>query len=253
MLHEISELTESRPSRRAVTRAAAWTVPVIAVATTVPAYAASCAPVTVSAANATGGNRVSNVEYAVTFNAGTGASPTNVMTVKATYDSGMLVRDDGPNGANDNFTIQNPVGGLTTYGLVMAQRLASRTSNTGVYGHYTFTFTKPVTGLTFTLTDIDSTTGDFWDAVWLSPGFSTPRLAPGMTGAGTQADPIRQSNGNTAVNNASGTNGNATITYPGTISSFTVNYSNAQTGRITADPDQVVTIANFNFSFQPCT
>jgi hypothetical protein len=252
MKYEISELTESRPSRRAVTRAAAWTVPVIAVAATAPAYAASCTPVAVAVGNATGANRVSSTEYTVTFNAGAGSSPINTMTVKATYDAGMAVRDDGPNGANDNFTIQNPVGGLNTYGLVMGQRLTSRASNPAAFGHYTYTFTKPVTNLSFTLTDIDSTTGDFWDSVWLTPGFSTPKLSTGMKGTGTQADPIRQTGSNTAVNNASGTNGNATINYPGTISSFTIHYSNAQTGTISADPDQVVTIANFAFNYQPC-
>ncbi|RYB94658.1 hypothetical protein EUA93_10075 [Nocardioides oleivorans] len=252
MKYDIANLTDARPTRRSVTRAAAWSVPVIATATTVPAFAASCAPVTVTAANATAPNRSSAVDYSVTFNAGTGAQPTNVMTVKATYDTGMVVRNDANGGTNDNFTIQNPVGGLNTYGLVMAQRLSSRASNTGAFGHYTFTFTKPVTGLTFTLTDIDSTTGDFWDSVWLTPGFSKPTLSAGLTGAGTSADPIRQSNGNTAVDNASGANGNATITYPGTISSFTINYSNRQTGTISADPDQVVTIANFSFGFQPC-
>lgn len=243
---------ELRPSRRTVTRAAAWSVPVVAAATAVPAYAASCTPVTVTATNATSATRVSNLEWRATFDAdGNGPLPGNVLTVKAAYTAGMAVRDDGPNGTNDNFTIQNPVGGLNTYGLVLAQRL-NNGANTGAIGRYTFTFSKPVTGLTFTLTDIDSTTGDFWDAVWLTSGFTSSNRSAGMTGDGTQGNPFRQSNGNTAVNNASGNNGNVTISYPGTISTFTLSYSNRVTGQLTADPDQVVTIANFSFAFQPC-
>lgn len=246
-------LTDIRPTRRSVTRAAAWSVPVIAAATTAPAYAASCTPVTVNATHSGLPTRVSNVEWRTTFDHdGNGPLPGNTMTVKASYDTGMVVRDYGPNGTNDNFTLQNGVGGLNAYGLVMAQRLSGSSFNTTPFGRYTFTFTKPVTGLTFTLTDIDSTTGDFWDSVWLTPGFTYTGRGSTMTGVGTSGDPFRQANGNTAVNNTTDGNGNVTISYAGTISSFTVNYSNRQTGTMTADPDQVVTIANISFAFQPC-
>lgn len=246
-------VTDVRPTRRSVTRAAAWSVPVIAAATAAPAYAASCTPVVVAASQAGAATRVSNVEWRATFDSdGAGPLPGNTMTVKATYDPGMVVRDDGPNGTNDNFTIQNGVGGLGTYGLVMSQRLTGTSFNTAPFGRYTFTFTRPVTGLTFTLTDIDSTTGDFWDSVWLTPGFTYRDRGSTMSGVGTQADPFRQTSGNTAVNNATGSNGNVTISYAGTLSSFTINYNNRQTGTRTADPDQVVTIANISFAFQPC-
>ncbi|SFA82753.1 hypothetical protein SAMN05192575_101647 [Nocardioides alpinus] len=43
MTQDLDTLTAVRPSRRSVTRAAAWSVPVIAVASTAPAFAASCA------------------------------------------------------------------------------------------------------------------------------------------------------------------------------------------------------------------
>ncbi len=42
---------ELRPSRRTVTRAAAWSVPVVAAATAVPAYAASCVARRMTVAN----------------------------------------------------------------------------------------------------------------------------------------------------------------------------------------------------------
>ena len=256
MKYDIAHLTEARPSRRAVTRAAAWSVPVIAVATSAPAFAASCQPVRATIGNATGYNRVSSTEWNATFDVdGNGPLPANVLTAKASYDPGMGVRNDNNGGANDNFTIQNQVGGLGTFGLVMAQRptASTPTAPLSALGHYTFSFSKPVTNLSFTLTDIDSATNDFWDSVWLSAGFTYKERGTGMQGIGTPGNPFKQSSGNTPVDNATGANGNVTITYPGTISSFTINYSNAQTAfsnRI--DQDQVVTIANFAFDFQPC-
>lgn len=256
MQHDDPTSIDQRPSRRTVTRAAAWSVPVVAAATAAPAYAASCAKVRVTANQVTTYNRVTAVQWTATFDAdGNGPLLPNVMTVKATYDNGMAVRNDAgtaAGGANDNFTVQNPVGGLGTYGLVMGQRATGRTGAPGAFGHYDFTFTRPVSNLSFTLTDIDSTSGDFWDSVWLTPGFTLSDKAAGLQGSGTQGDPLKQKTGNSAVDNASGGAGNVTVTYAGPISGFQVNYSNAQTGSYTADPDQVVTIANFAFDYQPC-
>lgn len=253
-MQRAAALTAVRPTRRTVTRAAAWSVPVIAVAATAPAYAASCASVRVAQSHITGYDRVSSVEWTATydFDGASGPLPANVMTARASYDSGMAVRNDNNGGANDNFSIAGSVGGLGTNGLVMAQRASTKKPSTA-FGHYTFGFSKPVTGLSFTLTDIDSATGDFWDSVWLTPGFTASAKASGLRGVGTAADPFKQSNGNTSVNNSSGGAGNITITYPATISSFTLNYSNAATGFDSdLDPDQVVTIANLSFNFQPC-
>jgi hypothetical protein len=248
--------TDLRPSRRTVTRAAAWSVPVVAAATAAPAYAASCATVRVTANNVTTYNRVSAVQWTATFDYdGTGPLLSNVLTAKATYDTGIAVRNDAntaAGGANDNFTVQNPVGGLGTYGLVMAQRVSGSTGAPAAFGHYAFSFSRAVSNLSFTLTDIDSTTGDFWDSVWLTPGFAVSNPAAGLQGDGSAGKPLKQKTGNSGVDNASGGAGNVTITYAGPISSFTVNYSNAQTGSFTADPDQVVTIANFAFDYRPC-
>ncbi len=253
MPQDTATLAAGRPTRRTVTRVAAWSVPVIAVATTAPAYAASCASVRATTSHITAVNRVSSVEWNATFDVdGNGPLPGNVMTAKATYDSGMNVRNDGPNGTNDNFTVAGSVGGLNTSGLVMAQR-ATTSSPSGALGHYLFSFSKPVSNLSFTLTDIDSTTGDFWDSVWLTGSFTSSNKASGLQGVGTSASPFKQVGGNSAVDNSSGSGGNVTISYPGPISSFQINYSNVATSFSSRlDPDQVVTIANIAFDFQPC-
>lgn len=249
-------LTAARPTRRTVARASAWTVPVIAVAATTPAHAASCAAVRATSANITAYDRVSALEWNATFDVDRGGPlPGNVMTARATYDSGMSVRNDGPNGTHDNFTIGGSVGGLGTAGLVMAQRptLDTPAAPLTAFGHYAFSFSKPVSKLSFTLTDIDSATGDFWDSVWLTPGFTVSNKAAGLQGAGTAADPFRQTSGNTPVDNTNGGAGNVTLTYAGTLTAFTINYSNAATSFARGvDQDQVVTITNFAFEFQPC-
>jgi len=256
MTQDATTLSAGRPTRRTVTRSAAWSIPVIAVAATAPAYAASCASVRATSASITTYNRVSAFEWNATFDVdGAGPLPGNVMTAKATYDSGMSVRNDGPNGTNDNFTIAGAVGGLGTSGLVMAQRPTVDTpaAPLSALGHYAFSFSKPVTNLSFTLTDIDSTSGDFWDSVWLTSGFTVSGKASGLQGAGTSTSPFRQTGSNTPVDNANGGAGNVTITYPGPISGFTINYSNVATSFATGvDQDQVVTITNFGFDFQPC-
>lgn len=264
MTQDAAVTTAVRPSRRSVTRAAAWTVPVIAVAAAAPAYAASCALRKVTVANVTAFNRASATSWTATFDPdGNGPLPSNVLTVRATYDTGrngqsMSVRNDAgtaAGGVNDNFTIQPQVGGLGTYGLVLAQRPTQDTppAPLDAFGHYRFSFTRPVSNLTFTLTDIDSASDDFLDSVVLSPGFTYAPLPATMQGVGTLANPFRPKSVNSPIDNTNSSAGNVTITYAGPISSFTVDYKNAATSFATrVDQDQVVTIANFAFDYRPC-
>ena len=254
---DTATLTAVRPSRRSVTRAAAWTVPVIAVAATAPAYAASCPGERVTSnGSVTSYSRDSSIKWRGTFDAdGTGPKPSNVLTIDATYDAGMAVRNDGPNGTFDNFTILSPVGGLGTAGIVMAQRptVDTPTAPLAAKGNYKFTFTRPVSNLSFTLTDIDSASGDFLDAVELTPGFTWSNRASGLTGVGTAANPFKQTTPDVNADNSNGSAGNVTITYAGPLSTFTISYGNqAATFAAGVDQDQVVTITNIAFEYQPC-
>lgn len=257
MTQDHATLTEVRPTRRTLTRAALWTVPVVAVAATAPAYAASCASERVSSnGSVTTYTRDSAIKWRGTFDAdGAGPKPSNVMTIDATYDSGMVVRNDGPNGTFDNFTILSPVGGLGTSGIVLAQRPTADTPTAplAALGHYKFTFTRAVTNLSFTLTDIDSASGDFLDAVQLSPGFAFRDAAAGLTGVGTAASPFKQKTADVNADNSSSGAGNVTITYPGPLTTFTVSYGNQAASFATGvDQDQVVTITNIAFDYMPC-
>lgn len=256
MKQDHAALTLPQPTRRTVTRAAAWSVPVVAVAAVAPAYAASCPKERVSAANITASTRDSAIKWQATFDVdGTGPKPSNVMTVDATYDSGMAVRNDGPNVAPDNFTTLPTVGGLNTTGLVMAQRPVADTPRAplAAKGNYAFSFTRAVSNLTFTLTDIDSISGDFLDAVQLTPGFTWSNRAAGLTGVGTSADPFRQTSADVNANNSSSGAGNVTITYPGPLTGFTISYGNAAASFAKdVDQDQIVTITGIAFDYQPC-
>ena len=257
MTQNSATLSPPRPTRRAVTRTAIWTVPVIAVAATAPAYAASCPGERVNSnGNITTYSRDSAIKWRATFDTdGAGPKPSNVMTVDATYDSGMLVRNDGPNGTFDNFTILSPVGGLGTGGLVMAQRPTQGTPTAPLtaLGHYKFTFTRAVTNLSFTLTDIDSASGDFLDAVQLTPGFTWSSRATGLTGVGTPGDPFKQKTSDVNADNSSSGAGNVTITYPGPLTTFTLSYGNQAASFATGvDQDQVVTMTNIAFDYKPC-
>lgn len=127
-------LEESRPSRRAITRGAAWSVPVIAVAATAPAYAASCdstTPTSMNLASRNGGDGT-----AVTFTSGVAGG----MTV-GTWN---LRTDDQP---------AMPAGWLE---LENRPRGAGGASSPSTYQDITVTFSKAVRKLTFDIADIDT-------------------------------------------------------------------------------------------------
>ena len=78
---------DARPTRRTVTRAAAWTVPVVAVSAAAPAYAASCSALT-GASFATWSGRISNggLDYSQTYTPPAGTLASSIeMKIAASY------------------------------------------------------------------------------------------------------------------------------------------------------------------------
>ena len=104
--------------------------------------------------------------------------------------------------------------------------------------------------LTFGITDIDSTAGDFRDAVELTPGFAWTDRASGVEGTGTTTDPFKSNQADIPANNATGSSGNVTITYPGLMQSFTLTYWNIQS-EFTTDTDQAAFITDMSFDYSP--
>lgn len=130
-----------------------------------------------------------------------------------------------------------PNGGINQKGLY----LGMDSSGPGVGEDVTFTFSVPVSNISFTLTDLDNLIGGAntgWaDRVQvLTPGYTssipvtfTPAAPAGnVIGAGTGANPFRNSNTNFNYPNTSN-RGNVTINYAGPISSFSYRYYQSPT------------------------
>ncbi|QNK54062.1 hypothetical protein H7F30_07375 [Dermacoccus sp. PAMC28757] len=155
-----------------------------------------------------------------------------------------------------NLTTVGQVGGSFTSGLKIQQTVTTpdySTPKRAARGTYTFAFTgadgKPVSvsNLAFTVTDIDSTEGDFWDVVELSGAFSST-AASGVTGTGTTDSPATAASSNTAFADTTSSAGNLNVTYQAPTSSVTLTYwSNAQRySRV--DRSQGIYIAGMRFS-----
>jgi hypothetical protein len=256
--------TLSQPSRRSFVRAAAWSVPVVSLASAAPAFAASPCDPRVGAVidwdnpATTTHIRESFWKSVTTYDPdGNGTVPSITLTTEASYAGNMKSGPEFGNIVNDSLLLQNNVGGLNQAGLVMYQS----TTSTGVgtfndRGVYTFTFTRPVTNLTFTVTDVDSGGNQYWDRLMLTPGFTQQFRAAALTGAGTQADPYRATNANAPVNDFTSSNGNVRVTYPGAISSFTITYWNesANLGNQpgTLNNQQAIFLSDLTFDYKPC-
>jgi len=105
-----------------------------------------------------------------------------------------------------------------------------------------------VSNLAFTVTDIDSKTGDFWDVVELSGTFSSTHAST-VTGTGTSGSPAMATSSNAPVADTSSA-GNLDVTYQAPTSSVTLTYWNnapSFTGA-TVDRDQGICIAGMKFS-----
>lgn len=171
-----------RPSRRSVVRGAAWSVPVISVAATAPAFAASCLSTVVSTMDLTSriGSNGDTLTITNGFNGGMTAGQWNLRT------------DD---------TSQMPAGWME---FENKPRADGGSANPSIYQDITLTFPAAVTDLTFELADIDTsgtrpnntTFYNYWDAIAIhstsGATFSATTLGASLTGTGTLQNPWRQ-------------------------------------------------------------
>lgn len=260
-----SALPQHRPTRRTVARGAAWSVPVVVVGAAAPVAAASpCPP----------------VEYTIDW-LDTG-SATYTRTTK--YESFALVLPPSPSDptvrvdfsaaltgemelTDLNLTVSGAgVGGLSPAqrGLVLSQRLttaagatppqrAARQQLTVSFSDATTSAPLTVTGVTFTITDIDSATvvpNDFIDRVEVVPDPVVTNAAA-VTGAGTAASPLAPTDGNTPQDDTTSSLGNSRVTIDGPVSgSIALTYWNAATRTLRPPDDaiQQVYLANITFT-----
>lgn len=259
-----------RPTRRTLTRSAAWSVPVVAVAAAAPAFAASpCDPrvgqvLDWDGSNVTYTRTSATVAKAVLDPDGTGPVPTLTLDVTASYTGNMLPGSENGD-TSQTLTRAAAIGGLGVSGLGLMQATTSAEPNTpagstrgyGDRGTYTFTFSRAVSNLVFTLTDIDSAANDFRDALTLSAGYQVLERAAGIQAViGNAATPnnwFQTADSNAPVNDTTGTNGNLKVSFAGPISTFSITYWNRQSAYDPAiDTNQRVFVSDMTFDYTPC-
>jgi hypothetical protein len=260
-------MSHAMPSRRNVVRSAAWAVPVVAASVGAPAFAASCGSTTYAyrlnwvtgtasytrVITGTGANRTMTGTATVSGPAGsTPVTVTFVNTVVGTdnRDSTNLtvpnVTDIGNLGAAER--------GLRLYNNnVTSGRDASRQVTRVI-------FSRPVTNLRFTITDIDSTAGQWYDQLELSgtrTGTSTARdgqennppygAGPFLLGSGTAADPWRMHRDDHGADETNDDDGNLAVAYSGSVPEFEMTYwSSSGSG------EQYIFLSDFTFSAAGC-
>ena len=243
MAIDTNVLDTVRPSRRSVVRGAAWSVPVVSLAATAPAFAASCGSTDVDYLLDWGNTGLTTYAAPVTPGGGTG-NKVGTATVLAPAGSGgtsLLVTFtsavfNSVARASDNLTIssETDIGNLGTgvRGLNISHD-SPISSGRANRQEVSISFSRAVTGLSFTITDIDSAAGNWWDRVELSgvrtgtPVARTRNRGNYVLGDGTNttetatSGPWRFYDDDTNVANSGNDIGNIAVNYPGTIAANT--------------------------------
>lgn len=258
--------------RRTVVRGAAWSVPVVSLASVAPATAASVecrTPVVVDWSTAQY-RRISATAGVYTTQDPDGTGPLQPLTLtvqNANLGSNTQTGNQGTKGEakfNENLAVRRSAGvGGSANPLVIHQSPvrdgAKTNTRTNANKSITnFTFSRPVSGLTFTIIDIDSQTNDFVDAVAIesSAGFTATKANTtynlGTNGTGTLADPLRAYGWDTRVADSE-TRGNATIQFSSDVTTFNIHYWNQTAGwDYYIDGDQRIFLSSFRMTYDAC-
>ncbi|AKU16096.1 hypothetical protein VV02_09870 [Luteipulveratus mongoliensis] len=174
----------------------------------------------------------------------TGSGAPVTMTISSTFAG-----DQTPLGASNLALTPGTVGGLGQRAITLAQEFPTNTSTRAENQIATFTFSQAVTGLQFTICDIDSASNGWWDQVELTSAAAfTAVPGTGVSGTGSTASPWHATSNNTNYPNTSG-QGNVAVTMPGPVTSFQIRYWNAT--RLKSN--QAIFIAFLNFIATPET
>ena len=252
------------PSRRAVVAGLAWSTPVVAASLAAPAFATSprCFVTTTATWNSARYVRSSSTEGVYTFPDPDGTGPLQGMTLTVSTSLGSNTRTGNQRATvNDNLRARagTTIGGATSP-LALHQSPIDNSKKTDTLTDAnksvtTFTFTRQVTSLSFTITDIDSASNDFWDAVAVvSPTAytATKTLPTQVTGAGTVTNPWQAANANLPVPNTSDA-GNVRVTFSAPLTTFAIHYWN-RTALFSSniDGDQGIFISNLQLTYNAC-
>jgi hypothetical protein len=238
------------PSRRTVLRAAAWTAPAVSVAVAVPAYAA-CSPASAVSSTyklqwGTGTYTRSSAASgsASVPGSGVGAQPVNVF-VTSTVTSTKVKP-----------TAQNLVGSAQGLELHHGSPVTAGRENRQTV---TFTFSRPVSGLAFKITDIDSQSRGWYDRVALSGsrnfavnqhtenwwGWTVRR--DNILGTGTLDNPWYLWDSNTVVGNTGDDRGDVRVAYNEPVTTIALDYWTSVAGS-----NQRIWLSDFSFTSSSC-
>jgi hypothetical protein len=240
----------SGTTRRTLVRNVAWSVPVVAVAATAPAYAASPCSDRYSYLLDWGTTPYTRASYRSSFATVSSAdsSPVTVSFSSTSFSNDLANNTALSNNQPDqarNLTVPANTGTATTADPVV-NSLGGRAGERGVMLYHasslagrgnrqevTISFSRPVRGLSFWITDIDTiTTPAYSDRVELvsTPASSRTQTLDGVTGTGVQGDPWLRAADSNVSENAAGAQ--VRVAYPTTtdITSVKVVYWNATGG-----------------------
>ena len=247
------------PTRRTLARGAAWAVPVLAVGSAAPAFAASCAPWRYTldwGGSATSTyTRVSNVSASATVTSTDVGAPLVNVFVSATVPVGEPVQP-----RFDNLEVSaGPIGGTGDVGLLLRQVQASTGGNPpgpDAAMAVTFAFDHTVTDLAFTVTDIDSssTASRFVDQVHLTPAPPEVVLADPsyLQGVGSSAQPLQPIATDEPLDDESSGRGNASVGFGG-VDAVTLTLRNGTVFAFESEVAQSVFLTSMSFSVVPDT
>ncbi|HET6671769.1 MAG TPA: hypothetical protein VFG92_00190 [Agromyces sp.] len=204
--------TPKSVSRRTLVKAAAWTVPVIAVAVPAPAYAASPSPCTPTTS-------FDNLKP--------GSSPSSITFLPSMVTATLVYSSHGQSGNRPGDTGRVAATNTTPSWNYIELEMVSRLDE-GDYVQLTITLSEPVTGLSFVLHDIDATSGGWRDTVRVMTGGYTFDLGGNLQGSGTDGDRFRPiNNGDTPIESGLG---DVRLTWPGQAQVVTIRYIAGITG-----------------------
>jgi hypothetical protein len=290
MLSPDSVLPTSRTTlpRRSVVRAGAWSIPVVAAATATPAFAASVCSTDFSYALDWGssGSNFSRAAASNTATAGAAsamAQATGATNMTVNFTSALITTGSGASTSVNGYALDttynlsvpgpaNNNGGLTPNvtnlgnivangserGLCLQHTTSTAATTNATTGNpdrgqrLTISFPRAVTGLSFWIVDIDTTTTGYWDRVRFTNATPTvSNRAANINGDGVGTLPFRYgtalSDSNVDENSA---NARVKVTFPGSITSLVMEYwSSAYTSSYSI---QRVYLSDFSFTARGC-
>jgi len=244
--------------RRAVLAAGAWATPVIAAGVAAPLAAASPCPPAAYLLDwgVTAYTRTSDglSGSATITSPTTPTAPAVTLAITSTFvnagTAGTMVPNLSSGLNNLSAYTASTLGGTTQNGLIIIQdwqHTGTKTPNRNYRQEITFTFSQPVSNLSFLMTDIDSQTANFWDVTEISSAASYTATT-NATVAGGATGPWAQTTSNNSLD-PSVAGGNVQVTFTAPVTTFAIVYWNKQSNVTSGNGLQGMFVADMSFSY----